>query len=136
MLPSRQAASSGLPGAVPVTAHIFAALGDETRLGLVSRLCSAGPLSISKLASGSRISRQAITKHLRMMETAGLVRSSRRGRELIWQMDRERLQEARRYLDQISSQWDEALGRLRMLVEQESEPGTHGMVPPTLPAEG
>ncbi len=100
-------------------APIFTALGDETRLRLVSRLCQDGPLSITKLALGTRISRQAITKHLRMMETAGLVQSRRRGRELIWQMDQERLREARRYLDQISSQWDEALGRLRTLVEKE-----------------
>jgi DNA-binding transcriptional ArsR family regulator len=117
MLPSRKSAT-GSPGEAPDTSHIFAALGDETRLRLVSRLCRDGPLSISKLALGSTISRQAITKHLRMMETVGLVRSSRRGRELIWHMDQERLQEARRYLDQISSQWDEALRRLRTLVEQ------------------
>src|SRR5215472_4781332 len=117
MLPSRRAALRS-PNSAPDTAHIFAALGDETRLRLVSRLCRDGPLSISKLALGTSISRQAITKHLRMMETAGLARSNRRGRELIWQMDQERLQEARRYLDQISTQWDEALGRLRMLVEQ------------------
>jgi DNA-binding transcriptional ArsR family regulator len=125
MPPRRQVTETGSPrsagsdAADPETAHIFAALGDETRLRLVSRLCSDGPLSISKLALGSRISRQAITKHLRMMETAGLVHSRRHGRELIWQMDQERLQEARRYLRQISSQWDEALGRLRTLVEQE-----------------
>ena len=119
MLPSRHAAGAGQPGSDPDTAHIFAALGDETRLRLVSRLSHDGPLSITKLALGSLISRQAVTKHLRMMETAGLVRSKRRGRELIWRMDQERLQEARRYLDRIASQWDEALGRLRTLVEPE-----------------
>jgi DNA-binding transcriptional ArsR family regulator len=120
MLPSRHAAGTMPGGSVPDTAHIFAALGDETRLRLVSRLCSDGPLSITKLALGSRISRQAITKHLRMMETAGIVQSTRYGREIMWRMDQERLEEARRYLDQISRQWDQALQRLRTLVETQT----------------
>jgi DNA-binding transcriptional ArsR family regulator len=75
-------------------------------------------MSISRLTEGSRVTRQAISKHLRILEGAGLVRSRRRGRETIWQLERERLQEARRYLDLISMQWDEALGRLRDLVEE------------------
>ena len=120
MLPSHHAADTMRPSSVLETAHIFAALGDETRLGLVTRLCSDGPLSITKLALGSQISRQAITKHLRMMETAGLVLSTRSGRELIWRMDQVRVEEARRYLDQISTQWDQALQRLRALVEEET----------------
>ena len=120
MLPSHHRTGTMRPSSVPETAHIFAALGDETRLGLVTRLCSDGPLSITKLALGSPISRQAITKHLRMMETAGLVLSTRSGRELIWRMDQVRVEEARRYLDQISTQWDQALQRLRALVEEET----------------
>jgi DNA-binding transcriptional ArsR family regulator len=99
------------------SAPLFAALGDETRLRLVSRLCEGGPLSIASLTAGSRVTRQAITKHLRVLEGAGLVRSRRRGRESLWQLERNRLREARRYLDLISLQWDEALGRLRTLVE-------------------
>jgi DNA-binding transcriptional ArsR family regulator len=75
-------------------------------------------MSITHLTAGSRVTRQAISKHLRILEGAGLVRSRRRGRETIWQLERRRLQEARRYLDLISTQWDEALGRLRDLVEE------------------
>ncbi len=120
MLPSRDVAGAMHPGSISDTAHIFAALGDKTRLRLVSRLSSEGPLSITKLASGAQISRQAITKHLRMMETAGLVQSLRSGREIIWRMDQERVEEAHRYLYQISRQWDEALDRLRTLVEKET----------------
>ena len=100
-------------GSVP----LFAALGDETRSWLVSRLCGGGPMSISRLTAGSNVTRQAITKHLRVMEKVGLVRSTRRGRESVWQLDQRRLEEARHYLEQISKQWDEALGRLRALVE-------------------
>jgi predicted transcriptional regulator len=100
-----------------MSATLFAALGDQKRLWLVSRLCSDGPVSIARLAAGARITRQAVTKHLRVMEHAGLVRSSRRGRERVWQLEQHRLEEARRYLNQISTQWDEALERLRVLVE-------------------
>ena len=98
-------------------ASLFAALGDETRLRLVSRLCNDGPTSIAKLTAGSKVSRQAITKHLRVMGEAGLVRSARRGRESIWRLERQRLEHARRYLDLISKQWDDALERLRKFVE-------------------
>jgi DNA-binding transcriptional ArsR family regulator len=100
------------------SALLFAALGDMTRLWLVARLCDAGPMSIANLTEGARVTRQAVSKHLRVLEGAGVVRSSRRGRESIWQLERRRLHEARRYLDQIESQWDGALGRLRTFVEK------------------
>jgi DNA-binding transcriptional ArsR family regulator len=100
------------------TAPLFAALGDETRLRLIARLCDTGPMSISRLSFGSKVTRQAITKHLQVMEEAGLARSTRRGRERIWELDQARLEDARAHLAQISSQWDEALDRLRQLVEE------------------
>jgi DNA-binding transcriptional ArsR family regulator len=100
-----------------VSAPIFAALGDETRLGLVTRLCNGGPMSITCLTAGTHVTRQAITKHLRVMEDAGLVRSTRHGRESVWQLEQRRLEEAHHYLEIISRQWDEALGRLRKFVE-------------------
>jgi DNA-binding transcriptional ArsR family regulator len=98
-------------------ASLFAALGDETRLRLVSRLCERGPMSITQLAEGTRVTRQAITKHLRSMEKARLVHSTRHGRERMWELDSRRLFEARHYLESISTQWDEALERLRAFVE-------------------
>ena len=84
---------------------------------LISRLCDHGPASITRLTAGFSMSRQAITKHLRVMKNSGLVRSARRGRESLWQVDKQRLQEIRRYLDLISRQWDAALGRLHEFVE-------------------
>jgi DNA-binding transcriptional ArsR family regulator len=105
---------AGLPG----SAAVFAALGDETRLGLVSRLCDEGPLSIARLTGGFDITRQAITKHLRVMEDAGLVRRTQIGRESLWQIEQKRLSEAREYLQQISVQWDGALARLKRFVER------------------
>ena len=97
---------------------MFAALGDETRLCLVSRLCDDGPMSIAKLTAGFPITRQAITKHLRVMEQAGLVRSTPHGRESVWQLEQKRLADVRRYLQLISAHWDEALGRLKSFVER------------------
>jgi DNA-binding transcriptional ArsR family regulator len=97
---------------------MFAALGDETRLRLVSRLCEQGPLSVTQLAEGFSVTRQAITKHLLVMEQAGLVRSERRGRESVWQLAPHGLDDARRYLDLVSSRWDLALDRLRAFVEE------------------
>jgi DNA-binding transcriptional ArsR family regulator len=99
-------------------APVFAALGDETRLALVDRLCAGGPGSIASLTAGSAVTRQAITKHLNILAEAGLVHDVRRGRERIWALDVDRLDDARRYLDQISKQWDEALERLTKFVEE------------------
>jgi DNA-binding transcriptional ArsR family regulator len=100
------------------SAPLFAALGDKTRLRLVALLCDEGPMSITRLTAGSHVTRQAITKHLQVMEEAGLTRSARRGRESVWQLDHRRLEDARRYLDLISKQWDDALGKLREFVEE------------------
>jgi DNA-binding transcriptional ArsR family regulator len=100
------------------SASLFAALGDETRLRLISRLGGEGPLSISRLTEGSPVTRQGITKHLRVMQRAGLVRNHRHGRESVWQLDQRRLEHARRDLDLISRQWDDALARLRRFVEE------------------
>lgn len=99
------------------SAPLFAALGDKTRLRLVSRLCDNGPTSITRLSDGFTMTRQAVSKHLRVMQKSGLVRSSRHGRESIWQLDERRLRDVRQYLDLISKQWDDALSRLRGFVE-------------------
>jgi len=74
-------------------------------------------MSVTRLTAGAGISRQAISKHLRVMNDAGLVRNARHGRESVWQLDHRRVERARRYLDLISVRWDHALQRLRKLVE-------------------
>jgi DNA-binding transcriptional ArsR family regulator len=93
-------------------------LGDETRLQLILRLCNDGPMSITRLTEGTDVTRQAISKHLEVMQRIGLVRNTRRGRERIWQLEQRRLREARHCLELISKQWDEALGRLKKFVEE------------------
>jgi DNA-binding transcriptional ArsR family regulator len=112
----RRSAAAKLAEAAPV----FAALGDETRLRLVTRLCVEGPLSISRLHEGSDITRQGITRHLHALGDAGLVRDTRRGREHIWSVEPTRIELARRCLDQISAQWDAALHRLKNHVESDA----------------
>lgn len=102
-------------------APVFAALGDEVRLHVVGRLSDEGPLSIARLTENSGVTRQALTKHLRVLEDAGLVKGAREGRESVWELQPRRLEEARRHIDSISAQWDDTLGRLKAFVEAEEE---------------
>jgi DNA-binding transcriptional ArsR family regulator len=111
--PGRVVAASAVAEAAPA----FAALGDATRLQIVLRLGREGPLSLSRLTDEARITRQAVSKHLRALEQAGLVSSKRSGRERLWRVRQSGLREARDCLDQIAGEWDAALGRLRSLVE-------------------
>lgn len=113
----RQAAHPS-PATLASVVSVFTALGDETRLYVVSRLCQEGPLSISRLAEGTSLTRQAVTKHLRVLGQAGLASSRRHGREQQWHIEARRLAEVRRLLGQISSQWDGALARLTAFVER------------------
>ncbi len=98
-------------------ARIFAALGDETRLALVAKLCRGEPLSIAHLTQDSKLTRQAITKHLRVLETAGVVHSIRSGRESLFELNPKLMEDIKQYLDVISKQWDQALARLKSFVE-------------------
>jgi DNA-binding transcriptional ArsR family regulator len=92
-------------------------LGDETRLSLIAKLSKGPPQSISRLAEGSPVTRQAITKHLRVLEGAGVVNSVRVGGESLFSFRPEPLKQARSYLDSVSGQWDDTLARLKSFVE-------------------
>jgi DNA-binding transcriptional ArsR family regulator len=100
------------------SAPVFAALGDEVRLRLVARLGDEGPLSIAQLTTGTHVTRQAVTKHLHVLEGAGLVRSTRDGRASVWRLEPAHLEQARAHLALIASQWDEAIDRLKAYVER------------------
>jgi DNA-binding transcriptional ArsR family regulator len=108
--------SSVSPG-IPDPAPVFAALGDPTRLSLLRKLSDGGTQSIARLSVDTRLTRQAVTKHLHVLEKAGLVGSVRVGRESQYAYRPEPVAEARSYLDTVSARWDEALGRLKALVE-------------------
>lgn len=109
--------SAGTRAGARRSASIFAALGDETRLWLLARLCRDGPQSITSLAADADVTRQAITKHLRRMHEAGVLRATRAGRESVWEVDPASLDVAGQYLRTISDQWDVALARLKRFVE-------------------
>ena len=112
--PSRGATKRGLQR----TAPIFAALGDETRLRLVARLSSGGPMSIARLTADASVTRQAVTKHLHVLADAGVACSSRIGRESVWELERQPIEAARHCLEGISARWDAALDRLKKFVER------------------
>jgi DNA-binding transcriptional ArsR family regulator len=99
-------------------ASVFAALGDETRLGLLAKLTSGEPQSIARLTEGTRLTRQAVTKHLRVLEDAGVVFSVTTGRESRFALDPRPIVSAQEYLEHVSRQWDSALARLKALVEE------------------
>jgi DNA-binding transcriptional ArsR family regulator len=98
-------------------AHVFAALGDPTRLKLVAVLCAGGAFSIAQLTASTDISRQGVTKHLHVLADAGVVRDVKLGRERLWQLEPAQIDEAKRALDAIGRQWEQALGRLKVFAE-------------------
>ena len=108
---------SGMAAKPRAHAPLFAALGDETRLSLVAKLCRGQPYSISQLTKGSKLTRQAITKHLRALESVGIVHSVRAGRESLFEFDPQPIEGVKEYLDLVSEQWDRALARLKAFVE-------------------
>ena len=108
---------SGISAKRRAHAPVFAALGDKTRLELVAKLSGGSPRSISQLAEGSGLTRQAITKHLRVLEKVQIVHSVRTGRESLFAFDPEPMEGIKKYLDLVSEQWDQALSRPKSLVE-------------------
>jgi DNA-binding transcriptional ArsR family regulator len=104
---------------LPNAATVFAALGDPVRLAIIARLCGDGPLPTIQLKHGTSLSRQAVTKHLRVLEDSGLVRSDRVGRDRSWRIEKGQLAKTGAYLEQISARWDARLERLRSFVEDE-----------------
>ena len=99
-------------------APIFAALGDETRLSIVTALSDGEPRSIARLTEGTALTRQAVTKHLRVLEGAHIVRSIRAGRENLFELDPAPIRDVREYAELVSAHWDRALARLKAMVEE------------------
>ena len=105
-------------GVLKARASVFAALGDETRLSVLVKLTSGQPQSISRLTVGTKLTRQAVTKHLRVLEDAGVVRCVRIGRESRFELETKPIDEVRDYLEHVSKQWEDALARLKSFVEE------------------
>lgn len=115
-MPPRASKAAGQPA--PELAHVFFALGDRTRLRLIAVLCAGGAFSIAQLTANTQITRQAVTRHLQVLADAGLVRDLKVGRERLWQFDPAQLEEARRSLEVIGRQWEQALGKLKAAMER------------------
>jgi DNA-binding transcriptional ArsR family regulator len=111
--------STKRPYSARAKAAVFAALGDETRLSLLARLCDGQRYSIAELTEGTKLTRQAVTKHLRVLERVRIVHGTREGRESLFQFDPQPVIEMKDYLEQVSKQWDGALARLKSLVESD-----------------
>jgi DNA-binding transcriptional ArsR family regulator len=110
-------ASKAAPQPSPELAPVFFALGDSTRLRLIAVLCTGGAFSIAQLTAHTHITRQGVTKHLQVLADARLVKDLKLGRERLWQFDPAQLEEARRSLEIIGRQWEQALGKLKAAVE-------------------
>ena len=110
--------TSALPQEFFRQAPLFAALGDETRLSLIARLCQASGQSITQLAEGTKLTRQAVTKHLQVLERVGLVRSVRKGRETLFEFDAAPIETMTQYLDLVSKQWDNKLTDLQKFLDE------------------
>jgi DNA-binding transcriptional ArsR family regulator len=109
--------ANSVPASWRAHAPVFAALGDRTRLSLVAKLSDREPRSIAQLTSGSKLTRQAITKHLRVLESAGIVHSTRKGRASLYAFNPRPIEDLREYLELVSREWDRRLARLKSFVE-------------------
>lgn len=123
-MPPRKSTAKGpgLPGidrSSTALAGIFAALGDPTRLKIVTLLCAGGAFSIAQLTATTEISRQGVTKHLQVLADAGLVHDIKLGRERLWQLDPTQIEAARQTLDVIGRQWEAALSKLKAFAESD-----------------
>jgi len=107
------------PSSARAKAAIFAALGDETRLSLLSRLCNGQRYSIAELTEGTKLTRQAVTKHLRVLERVRIVHGTREGRQSLFQFDPHPVIEMKEYLEMVSKEWDIALARLKSFAESD-----------------
>jgi DNA-binding transcriptional ArsR family regulator len=104
---------------VRAKAAVFAALGDETRLSLLAKLCDGHRYSIAQLTEGTKLTRQAVTKHLRVLERVRMVHASRDGRQSLFTFDPQPVIEMKEFLELVSQQWDVALARLKTFVEND-----------------
>ena len=109
------------PYSARAKAAVFAALGDETRLSLLARLCDGQRYSIAELTEGTKLTRQAVTKHLRVLERVRIVHRAREGRESLFKFDPQPVIEMKQYLELVSKQWDLALARLKTFVESDTD---------------
>jgi DNA-binding transcriptional ArsR family regulator len=99
--------------------ELLAALADATRRQLLATLASGGPATASTLACGLPISRQAVAKHLAVLERAGLVTSAKNGRDVLFDVRTAPLAQTADWLTALAAQWDRRLTSIKQIAEEE-----------------
>ncbi len=97
--------------------ELWSAIADPSRRRVLDLLVSNSDVSASWLAGHVPFSRQAVSKHLVVLEEAGLVRRRKQGREVLYQVEAERLDQATRAMAELAVQWDRRLGTIKRLAE-------------------
>lgn len=96
---------------------VYTALADPTRRLILERLFRDGPYSVTQLAAPLSMTRQAVSKHLNVLQDAGLLESELRGRERVNRASPAPLGEVNRWLEACSAEWDARLDRLQHYVD-------------------
>ena len=104
----------------PDAGSVFEALSDPTRRQLLAWLAADGPMSATQLAGRLPLTRQGVAKHLQLMAESGVVTPDRRGREVLFSVDRERLDSASAWIAAVSARWDRRLASLQSYVQREA----------------
>lgn len=101
---------------------VFAALADPTRSLVLKEVATRGSATATQLAASLPVSRQAVLKHLRVLDEAGLVTFHRAGKEVRYEARLHQLRTVARWLDQIATQWEQRLARLKAIAERSGSP--------------
>ncbi len=101
----------------PADDDLWSAIGDPSRRRIIDLLVSHGEVSASWLAGQVPFSRQAVSKHLVVLERAGLISRRKQGREVLYQVQADRLDQATRAMAELAAQWDRRLGAIKRLAE-------------------
>jgi DNA-binding transcriptional ArsR family regulator len=97
--------------------QLWSAIADPSRRRVLDLLVSNGDVSASWLAGHVPFSRQAVSKHLAVLEQAGLIGRRKQGREVLYQVQAGRLDQATRAMAGLAAQWDRRLGAIKLLAE-------------------
>jgi len=112
----------GSAGEAAEADEVFVALADPTRRRLLDVLAARGEASATTLAAALPVSRQAVVKHLAVLDRAGLVRGARRGREVRYTVRPDRLDAAAGWLVGLAAEWDARLAAIKRLAETDQSP--------------
>jgi DNA-binding transcriptional ArsR family regulator len=103
------------------TANVFTAIADPTRRALLRRLADDGPRNVSELLAPFSISQPAVSKHLRILREAGLVRSRSQGRVRLYEIEATQLQQVHDWVTHFERFWDQKLDALGAYLDRQKQ---------------